>query len=340
MPKYNAGDELIPAVLRTFPHTLLKKQAESCLGPYSDIVRAVLGEKLGPVRIRRLAFLFARALGWGSAPMFTEALAGFLDRALGENTLRHMALRLLANREELLATGTIRKWYGDPPDWIVVEALSSIMYHDKRLDANLVSVKMLACSGHAAGSVYEFRLSPKYVCWLSREIGACPRWGECSPRDLTGMRLTCLFGLRPNGKFYPLKALAHTGQIGWNTEIRRERSAHMHNKAGMSDDELRTQKCPRTVSCTQCERGLDICRYAVKEYTITTEGDPQDGNSDQKDGGEILCPEQGRDQLVPLGRGLGDQCDIRADAGEGVGDAQSAGNTDDGSGEMPGRDDQ
>ena len=284
--------------VKGWPYDKFMRSLDSARDVFDGLHKGYMGTKLEEVHIRHLAQLFEEHLGWGRAATFEEALMPFFGKVVGALTMRRMLMRILANKEMLLRTGKYPRWTGTPSLWTYAEVLDCAPFRDKFTGVSLASTKFLSCSGITAGTVYLYRLTPRYVKWILKEIGGCPRFEDCSSQELTGMRLNIRLGINSNGRFYLLEAQASDSQKKHNRDLRKRRTEHINSKTN--------KKCTLKLGCWSCPIGRELCKTSCREFSRSVKND----NADEKAGGQqVVLGKPGHTALVPSGDKGGDNGD-------------------------------
>ena len=268
-----------------FQYEGFMKSVDACRPLFDGLHGGFHGKKLDIVHIRYLACLLKDRLKWGKAAAFEEALKPFLEKTVGNLTMRRMLMKVLANREVLVKLGRIPSWTGKPGLWTYADVLECAKYKDKRTGTELASCKFLSCSGITAGTVYLFRLTPRYTRWLIKEISGCPRFESCELQEFTGMRLNLKLGINPNNRFYILEVQTSDAQKKHNRALRRKRTDHINNTM---------KNCTLRCECTYCPIGRTECLTSCREFSRSINDDA----SKKTGGGQVVCSPPGHLELV------------------------------------------
>ena len=243
LPIPEAGDEppklksVMPLASALMTH-VLKAELPS---EYSDCVLGMIAE------------LYSRLLG---IPLSMHLIVQegirlfFSDKKVSTDNLLKALMYTVANASELGKGNVVPSLHtGLTPNttlWQLVQVIDvkGIEVTEKGM---IYSVTFLVLSAPLAGSVFSCKISARQVKRLIRDNSSCKYSPHVIPEFLFGYRLTAL--LKSSVKGIVLQQTFPTSSVvAYNVKIKKARL-----------------DCRLNIPCTSCYKGLDKCRFAVKQ---------------------------------------------------------------------------
>lgn len=244
LPVSEAGDD--PPKLKS-----VVPLAETLMG---HLLASHIPDTYSELAIGTLAEMFSRLVG---IPLSMHLIVRegirmfFANKQISNGNVFRALMYVIANASELRAGNVVPSLHtGIPPKttlWQLIKVINITQAGVVDTKGMIYNVEFIILTAPLAGSTFSCKISSKQVKRLIRDNSSCKYSPHVIPEFLFGYKLMAL--IKNTGKGIGIQqTFPQSSIVSYNVKIKKARL-----------------DCKRNMPCTACYKGLDKCRFAVKQ---------------------------------------------------------------------------